>query len=213
MTAIECKEETSAQEPARLADIYRPEHNIAIWQRSVPLSIARGLAHLLGTGERLAVVQTVTPSTAAEHLLAELPDHYIVHALSQDIAMVVDMFCCLFDLKQAGLRLTSLDRAMCPRFHVDHLPCRLVTTYAGAATEWLANDDVDRTKLGAGSGGLPDDQSGIYSQAGAIRQMAAGDIALLKGSGWEGNEKQGLVHRSPQVSEGEQRLLLTLDFM
>lgn len=56
---------------------------------------------------------------------------------------MVDMFCCLFELKRAGLRLTVLDRAMCPRFHVDRVPCRLVTTYLGAATEWLPHTVAD----------------------------------------------------------------------
>ena len=45
-----------------------------------------------------------------------------------------------------------------------------------------------------------------------IRQMAAADVALLKGEGWQGNQNAGLVHRSPTIPPGESRLLLTLDF-
>jgi hypothetical protein len=37
-------------------------------------------------------------------------------------------------------------------------------------------------------------------------------VALLKGESWENNEGAGLVHRSPAVKSGQQRLLLTLDF-
>ncbi|WP_297291060.1 DUF1826 domain-containing protein [Oceanicoccus sp.] len=33
----------------------------------------------------------------------------------------------------------------------------------------------------------------------------------MKGELWEGNEGAGLVHRSPSLSAGERRLLLTLD--
>ncbi|NMU86574.1 DUF1826 domain-containing protein, partial [Vibrio parahaemolyticus] len=33
------------------------------------------------------------------------------------------------------------------------------------------------------------------------------------GSGWEGNEATGLIHRSPHVADNERRLLLTLDFI
>lgn len=123
------------------------------------------------------------------------------------------MFCYLFDLKQTGLRLTTLCHAMCPRFHVDRIPCRLVTTFQGVSTQWLPNHTVDRTKLGAGSQGLPDDQSGIYLSENDICQLKTGDVALLKGERWEGNENAGLVHRSPAVTEGGQRLLLTLDFV
>ena len=46
-----------------------------------------------------------------------------------------------------------------------------------------------------------------------INKMTVGDVALLKGELWEGNEHAGLVHRSPLVPEGEKRLLLTLDFL
>ena len=45
---------------------------------------------------------------------------------AQDIAQLVDKFFCLFDLKRAALRFLVLDRAMCPRFHVDRVPYRLV---------------------------------------------------------------------------------------
>ncbi|WVM90722.1 DUF1826 domain-containing protein [Halopseudomonas pachastrellae] len=47
--------------------------------------------------------------------------------------------------------------------------------------------------------------------AGAIRRLTEGDVCLLKGSGWVGNEERGIVHRSPAVAAGQQRLLLTID--
>ena len=118
---------------------------------------------------------------------------------------------CLFDLGKVGLRLTVLDKAMCPRFHVDKVLCRLVTTYQGSATEWLPHNVVDREKLGHGSEGKPDEQSGLFPKLGDIQQLTVGDVALLKGEGWEGKEGAGLVHRSPSLSAGEGRLLLTLD--
>ena len=61
--------------------------------------------------------------------------------------------------------------------------------------------------------GLTDDKSGLYQSEQDINQIAAGDVAMLKGELWQGNENAGLVHRSPQVQTGETRLLLTLDFM
>jgi len=72
---------------------------------------------------------------------------------------------------------------------------------------------VDRSKLGRGSKGLSDLESGLYRGAGDIEQLQRGDVALLKGELWEGNETAGLVHRSPAVSPGESRLLLTLDIV
>ncbi len=101
---------------------------------------------------------------------------------------------------------------MCPKFHVDRVPCRLVTTYSGVATEWLSHQRVDRAKLGVGSQSLADDESGLYRDNKDIQQLNSGDIALLKGEAWLGNEGGGLVHRSPDINNQNKRLLLTLDF-
>lgn len=132
--------------------------------------------------------------------------------ISDDVSELVEMFCCLFDLEQVGLRLTILDRAMCPKFHVDRVPCRLVSTYSGIATEWLPHSDVDRSKLGQGSLGLSDENSDLYRNKSDINQLFCGDVGLLKGESWVNNEGGGLVHRSPQLINGKKRLLLTLDF-
>ena len=133
--------------------------------------------------------------------------------LVEDVANLANMFCCLFDLKRTGLRLTALNKAMCPRFHVDRIPARLVTTYSGVATQWLAHEHVDRNMLGASNKGLADDVSGLYLQDSDVQQLNTGDVAILKGEYWEGNEEAGLVHRSPEVIGDHPRLLLTLDFM
>ena len=121
--------------------------------------------------------------------------------LSKDIEELVEMFCYLFDLNRVGLRLTALDGAMCPKFHVDRIPCRLITTYHGIATEWLPHAKADRTKLGHGSQGKPDNQSGLFKTSKAIQKLNQGEVALLKGEGWRGNQGAGLIHRSPQLRE------------
>ena len=46
-----------------------------------------------------------------------------------------------------------------------------------------------------------------------IQHLSEGDIALLKGDEWEGNEGFGVIHRSPSLNDNETRLLLTLDFV
>ncbi len=62
-----------------------------------------------------------------------------------------------------------------------------------------------------GGGGLPDHESGLYSNANDIQKLSIGDVALLKGESWIGNEGVCLVHRSPAVPYGTNRLLVTLD--
>ncbi|MCG9784083.1 DUF1826 domain-containing protein [Vibrio brasiliensis] len=199
--------------PGILTEIYQPQYNLALWKRTLTADLTTNIEQLLQEQSHLALVQTVTPDDAAQWIKSKLEGYACADALGEDIALIVDMFCCLFDVREAGLRLTALDTPMCPKFHVDHVPCRLVSTYVGTATQWLNNDDVDRTKLGAGSLGQPDHVSGLIKNGDVIQQMQPGDVALLKGSGWEGNEETGLVHRSPQRLNDERRLLLTLDLV
>lgn len=195
------------KQPTVLSDIYKAEINIAIWQRERQFSVKEFLA-LNPTFQK---EMTLTPQDALSRISESFDNN--MTEVSEDIAELVDMFCYLFELKQAGMRLKVLDRAMCPKFHVDKVPCRLVTTYQGMATEWLPHELVDQTKLGWGCNGLPDSESGLYQRESDIQQLDCGDVALIKGSLWDGNENAGLVHRSPELIANEKRLILTLDFM
>lgn len=196
-----------------LTDIYQPNHNICIWKRTLPTEMTEQIREMLKVRKPLALVKRVTPENVGEYIKNQLDGYECAQALSEDITLIVDMFCCLFDVPEAGLRLTTLDKAMCPKFHVDKIPCRLVTTYIGSATQWLPNDDISRSKLGGTRIGIADHLSGLYRNNLAIKQMQSGDVALLKGSGWQGNEERGLVHRSPGLRVNEKRLLLTLDML
>ena len=66
---------------------------------------------------------------------------------------------------------------MCPRFHTDYVKCRLVTTYVGPATQWLPHDLVNRSKLGHGNQGQPDDKSGLFLEDANIEQLNVGHVA------------------------------------
>ncbi len=213
---------SSGATPNVLTDIYQEETNIVIWERQLEDKLIAAVSELIQQNPTLQLSMTVSPESSFHSIHDALGNSAISIVLAEDITQLVDMFCCLFDLKRTGLRLTVLDRAMCPRFHVDRVPSRLVTTYQGIATEWLAHDRVDRSKLGQGNGGKSDEQSGLFQTSEDIHQLSQGEVALLKGESWEGNEGAGLVHRSPSMSvnkepvesqtEGESRLLLTLDF-
>lgn len=212
--AITLRQAAYGDTASTLADVYREDTNIAIWRRKLPSSLRRFAEGFLTFNSSFQTAMTVNPKnvfTNVEKSLGVI--NHSATELSENVAELVNMFCDLFEAKQVSLRFRVLDQAMCPRFHVDRVPCRLVTTYSGVATQWLPDHLVDRTKLGVGSKGQPDDQSGVYPNENAIYQLNSGDVGLLKGELWDGNENNGLVHRSPQVSTGERRLLLTLDFI
>lgn len=198
-------------DPRVLTNLYLEETNIAIWQRQLSETLKKSVDTFIRSNPTFQLSMTVTPQSVLSSLSESLGDSSQME-LSENIAELASMFCCLFELKRAGLRLTVLDRAMCPKFHVDKVPCRLITTFQGTATEWLPHHAVNREKLGIGSHGQPDDLSGLYQKTDDIQKLGCGDVGLLKGELWAGNENAGLVHRSPALAIGERRLLLTLDF-
>lgn len=193
-----------------LADIYSETTNIAIWQRSLSSKLVCSAQQFMIDEPNFQIAMSVAPRNISRALSEEMGAKE--SALISDITELSDMFAYLFELKKVGLRLRVLDVAMCPKFHVDKVPARLITTYHGVATEWLSHNVVNRCKLGLGASGQADDKSGLYDSDDDIQQLSVGQVALLKGESWQGNEGAGLVHRSPTLAANQRRLLLTIDF-
>lgn len=199
--------------PDVLPLIYQEGINLIQWQRSNNPSI-HNYAELLTSDDcRFSVFKhRVEAQNIQQELANEFPDHPDKQAFIDDIALLIDMFCTLFELPAALVRLSVLDSAMCPKFHTDKVPCRLVTSFCGAGTEWLENHQVRRHKMGHNTQGKSDKQAGVFIHQRFIQKVDTQDVVLLKGEAWEGNEGNGAVHRSPMPTAGESRLLLTLDF-
>lgn len=109
----------------------------------------------------------------------------------------------LVDCRQVGVRLETLSAPMCPRFHVDRLPFRMLITLSGAGTEWIPNKDVDWAVFADLESMAPPVQANRQ-----IQHLPTGNWSLLKGGAWS-DGFNGVVHRSPD-GVGE-RLLLSLD--
>ena len=193
-----------------LSEVLREEINLAVWQRQLPTQISDFASALLAEGSSLGhsiVLELANPESTPN--LSGLVDGYSdlpgQAAFVQDVSWLVSAFACLFAAKCIGLRLRILDKAMCPRFHVDHVPVRLITSYAGLGSEWLGEGVMARRHLG--------DPVAEPSGATLIQRATSGHVLLAKGEKWIGNEGGGLIHRSPQPPAGERRLLLTLDWL
>ncbi|MGU3345092.1 DUF1826 domain-containing protein [Pseudomonas monsensis] len=196
--------------PNALARILEDDINLAVWQRQLPLHIADFAGLLLSRNEPLAESLCLElPEEDAEPDLAGLAagfrDLEGYDSFIADLRWLVSAFACLLGARRIGLRLRVLDKAMCPRFHVDHVPVRLITTYAGGGSQWLTEGAMDRTQLGQANAEPQD--------CAQIQQLGSAHVALLKGEKWHGNEGFGLIHRSPALSPGERRLMLTLDWL
>lgn len=198
-----------------LTHIYAEGVNLCLIERPLPASIESFIYQASKQFGKLELSLPVNPDQfdfASLWPQASQLDGY--REWLDDIELLTTAFCELFGLKQAGLRLRTLQNAMCPRFHVDRVPARLICSYGGIGTEWLPEYALDRQKLGMGSGGLPDEHSGLIIDPTAIRQMPAYAVGLMKGEAWEGNEGQGFVHRSPTPTAVQpRRLVLTLDML
>ncbi len=196
--------------PQVLAEALEEDVNLAIWRRQLPEPVVGFAGSLLSLDRPLAESITLDlDGLGSEPIFRELAGNF--SALEgyadfvADIAWLLRAYACLLDVRRVGLRLRVLDKAMCPRFHVDQVPLRLITTYAGVGSQWLHEGAIERTRLG--------DPEAEPQEPSRIQQMVSGEVALFKGERWLGNEGHGIVHRSPQPAEGERRLILTLDWL
>jgi len=190
--------------PETLAAIYDEDVHAAVWERP-----AVQLAAPVETTRRLQTIDveaSVRIDAVEEWLHREVPEG--LRALRDDIAELGSMYACLFEVDYLGIRLRTLDRAMCPRFHVDRVVCRLLTTYEGPGTEYLADGEVDRSQLGRPVADLR--QLPVRSSNATVHRLPAGAVLLCKGESWPGNEGRGFVHRSPEPGAGP-RLMLCID--
>lgn len=200
--------QTSGETPLALSGILEDGVNLALWQRQLPLHIAEFGALLVALDEPLAealVIELSDDDTAPnlQGLASGCRDLEGYDGFIADVSWLVSAFACLLGARRIGVRLRLLDKAMCPRFHVDHVPVRLITTYAGVGSQWLREGVMDRRRLSQ-----PDAEP-----TERIEHIHCGEVALLKGTKWQGNEHHGLIHRSPALKANERRLILTLDWL
>lgn len=198
------------REPEILARIYDDLIKICILQRVLSASIKHYAAYLQQEHIGFELVQPINVTQVGNSLKALLPQHHTLNAFIEDVLWVVQMFACLFELERVGVRLNVLTKTMCPRFHADKVPCRLITTYAGKGTEWLDSKTIDRVMLAAYNESK--EKNDAFAKHYPIQYLQEGDIALFKGERWDEQEGDGVTHRSPALDTNETRLLLTLDF-
>ena len=152
---------------------------------------------------RLRWVQDADDPEAPARELPATIDTEVHTALLDPITEASEMLGELMHCERVGVRLETLSAPMCPRFHVDHVPYRMLITLCGSGTEWIPNSDVDWDVFADLETMAPPLQANRQ-----VRQLTTGHWSLLKGGAWN-DCFGGVVHRSPH-GVGE-RLLLALD--
>jgi hypothetical protein len=111
--------------------------NLVCWRRTLSPSVAGFVDALLGSSSGGRDTATAESSVIE---IAPGADPQVTGVLAgyqafpgyadfvADVNHLTQAFVCLFDVRRAGLRLRVLDHAMCPRWHVDQVPVRLITT-------------------------------------------------------------------------------------
>ena len=190
--------------PAELAAVLRPEVNLCLWQREVPAALRRFVDVNLARRDckRLTTWDGNEPDELTWGVgLADAEDYDAFH---DDVTMLSRLYAELTGADRLTIKLEAFAGSLCERLHVDRVGLRLICSYAGPGTEWLANADVDRRWLGTA-----DDR--LLRLGGAVRRMPRWSVGLMKGERWPGNAGNGLVHRSPKCAAGERRVLLKIE--
>lgn len=179
-----------------LAELFHPGVAASMWRRFLPTELARWLGGL--TTAQLPKLRTEVPLHLVEAAVIsacekrDLGSSEMRDLFTQDIAALALVIGKLFDVRRVQLRLDVSTGVMCPKFHLDQVRARLLCTYRGAGTEYVAENHVEDPVR--------------------HRQMETGVVGLFRGAGFESDQPCRLLHRSPpqRATEGA-RLLLVME--
>ena len=191
-------------DPLELIQIFDESINLCVWQRP-PDGLLSGWLETLAAENSFEIIRRMTLAQWPPREISELAaDQKMISLWLSDLRQLLELYQDLMGCESFGIRLHTLNEDMCPRFHVDRVGVRMLCTYAGPGTEWLMNENVDRTQLGP--------RGQVLRPGSSIQQLQPFEVGLLKGEAFPGNEGRGLVHRSPAIaSAGKKRILFSVE--
>lgn len=200
---------------AALEEIKQPDVNLVLWSRTLPPPVHH-LGSLLqssalslrydGTAPAVADIQS-----ALRLVVPEAEASPVVEWLARDVVDLSLFYAQIAGVHHPRVRLERVEDGCCVLFHEDSMELRLLCTYAGKGTEWVANEDVDRSQLGLQGRRVTEANAAIVPNPAAVRSMGTGPVALFKGSLYP-DGAPALVHRSAPVSRPQEyRIRLCID--
>ena len=177
---------------------------LAIFEREKPAeadpffasmaSISFGIAGEVNKGDTLADIEFLLE----ESLSIDVQRDPFYKLWLKDMAQVCSLFC---EVEQSeSIQMWIGSRRGCRRYHVDNVPRRLLVTYDGCGTEWLADNAADRDAFAKGE---PNDK--ILKDPSGKKFMGEWDISIFRGGG------TGLLHRTPDDALNGHSILMRLD--
>ena len=206
------RESYSTNNISKISKIYDEKINVLILKRELNNKFFDIAKKIFIKKPNLKFSKVLSPYEVEESLINAIGFEKKLFPIFEDIFFLSSIFSDLFDVKKIWLRINTINHPMCPRFHVDNVKCRLVSTYFGPGMQWLPNNSVNRSKLGLINHGIDDEKSGVFESKNDIKQLDLGDVAFLKGDAWSGNAGLGAVHRSPHSQKNYKRMYVRIDF-
>lgn len=121
----------------------------------------------------------------------------------EDIKIITEQFSTIARKEFIRFNLYTVENDMCKYFHSDYNNLRLLCTYSGEGTQWLAN------KAWETSMGRNHERVDAKNE---VNQMAPFWVGVLKGEAYPDNAERGIIHRSPPMTVGSKiRILMKLD--
>ena len=185
-----------------LAAINKPDMELVIWRRALPLCLQTWLEGMLASRlpDLRVLVRPGDLRRAVEPHLDDcgMPPGDIRDLLVGDVDNLVSAFSKVAHTDLVDVRLERISHDACWKFHRDCVEARLLTTYRGPATEWVEPIHAERALR---------EQKRF---TGPVEHLRINDVAIFKGSC--AGPSSGIVHRSPPIAgTGRTRLLLCLN--
>lgn len=188
--------------PDGLGAIRKPDMELVIWRRALPLRFRTWLDRLDPSQipDLRVLVQPKDLRRAVKPHLddCDMPPGAMRDLLIGDIAELVSAYARITKSDLVDVRLERISHDACWKFHRDCVAARLLTTYRGPVTQWVQPRHAEQA--------LREQRD----YAGPIEALNINDVAIFKGSC--AGPGGGIVHRSPPIAgSGRTRLLLCLN--
>ena len=188
-----------------LTEIYKDRVCLCIWENQEVDKLEHYSGFLASIGFQLKKVLSLDSISEGLEVLPLAPGY---KEMKKWVVDLVEVFTDLFDSRYVGLRIAGHNTPMCPKFHVDHVPIRLIQALSGPGCDWF--DDPKYFSVSE-SKELELKQWIDRAQCSSnnmISQAPSGSVVIMKGTKWK-RDTTPVIHRSPKHEIP--RLVLTLD--
>lgn len=191
--------------------IQQAGRNFLVHRRPLPGELVQALEEAALGELRKVEFEVLDGAVDGAALVSELPEGPARDWVARDVERWGRRVAELTGVPRFHASFSQVIDDKCRKFHVDYVGLRLLVTYAGPGTEIAPDEIVNRTALDEPAHCYIEANEAILRDVSQVVHADVGDVVLLKGDRWPGNEGKAAVHRSPPVSERKlRRLVLTI---